>query len=95
LEFGSFILCDGWLIVDVIIILEYLREHVGNGLAFWVSHCVDGSVCTFSHELMLQAVTLAVASNDAPCLPERHFIQELTTAQTYLANEQLVQIVGG
>jgi hypothetical protein len=44
---------------------------------------------------MLQAVTLAVASDDATHLPERHFIQELTTAQTYLANEQLVQIVGG
>jgi hypothetical protein len=90
LKVGNFIVCDGWLIVDVIIILEYLREHVGNGLAFWVSHCVDGSVCTFSHELMLQAVTLAVASDNSACLPEGYLVKEFLSADSYFANEQLI-----
>ena len=94
LEVGYFVFCDGWLIVDVVI-LKDLREHVGNSLAFWVSHRIDSSVCTFGHQLMLQSVALAVATNDATCLPESDFIQKLTPANSYLANEQLVQIVGG
>lgn len=69
LEIGCFVIADGWLIVDVII-LKYLWEYIGNGLALWVSHRIDSSVCTFSHELMLQSVALAVATNDTTCLPE-------------------------
>ena len=69
LEVGCFVVCNGWFIVDVVI-LEDLWEHVGNGLTFWVSHRVDGSKGTFSHQLMLQSVALAVAANDATCLPE-------------------------
>lgn len=42
-----------WFKVFLVIILEYLREHVCNGLAIWVSHRIDSSVCAFSHELML------------------------------------------
>ena len=69
LEVGCFVFCDGRLIVDVVI-LEYLWEHIGNGFALWISHHVDCSVGTFSHQLMLQPVALAVAANDATCLPE-------------------------
>ena len=68
LEVGCFVVGDGWLIVDVVI-LEDLREHVGNGLALWVSHRIDSSVCAFSHELMLQPVALSVAHDDEVNLP--------------------------
>ena len=86
LEVCCLVFCDGWLIVDVII-FKYLWEHVGNGLALRVAHSIDSSVGTFSHQLMLQPVALAVAANDATCLPEADFIQELTSADSYLANE--------
>ena len=69
LEVGCFVVGDGCLIVDVVI-LEYLREHVGNGLALRVAHGIDSSVGTFSHQLVLQPIALAVAANDATCLPE-------------------------
>ena len=86
LEVGCFVFCDGWLIADVVI-LEDLREHIGNGLSFRVSHGIDGSKGTFSHQLMLQPVALAVTANDATCLPECHFVQEFMPAQSYFANE--------
>lgn len=44
---------------------------------------------------MFQTVALAVAANDAASLPETNIIQKLTTADSYLANEQFKQIVGG
>ena len=69
LEVGCFVVGDGCLIVDVVI-LEYLREHVGKGLALRVAHGIDSSVGTFSHQLVLQPIALAVAANDATCLPE-------------------------
>ena len=95
LEVGCFVFCDGWLIVVIVVVVKYLWEHVGNGLAFRVTHRVDSCVGTFGHQLMFQTVSLAVATNDATCLPESDFIQKLTPANSYLANEQLVQIVGG
>ena len=52
LKVGCIVFCDGWLIVDVII-LKYLRQHVADRLALWVSHRIDSSVGTFSHQLML------------------------------------------
>ena len=69
LEVGCFVICDGWLIVDVII-LKYLWEYIGNGLSFRVSHGIDSSVGAFGHQLVLQPVAVAVATNDATCLPE-------------------------
>lgn len=94
LEVRYFVFCDGWLVVDVVI-LEDLREHIGNGLSFWVSHGIYGSVGTFSHQLMLQPVAVAVAANDATDFPESEVVEELTTGDTYLAHEQLVDVVGG
>ena len=44
---------------------------------------------------MQEAVALAIASDDATGLPERDVIQELVPGNAYLANEQLVQVVGG
>ena len=44
---------------------------------------------------MFQTVALAVAADDATSLPEQYVIQKLTTADSYLANEQFKQIVGG
>jgi hypothetical protein len=90
LEFGSFILCDGWFIVIVLIILEELWENIGNGFSFWVAHCIDGSESTFSHELMLQPVALAVASDNSACLPEGYLVKEFLSADSYFANEQLI-----
>jgi hypothetical protein len=44
---------------------------------------------------MLQPVAPSISANDTPYLPKLHLIQELTTADPYLANEQLVDVVGG
>jgi hypothetical protein len=44
---------------------------------------------------MFQRVALAIASDDATDLPERDAVQKLTPADSYLANEQLVDVVGG
>ena len=86
LEVGCFVFCDGWLIVDVVI-LEYLREHVGNSLALWVAHGIDSSVGTFSHELMLQAVAVSVATDDATHFPEAEVVEEVAARNAYLAHE--------
>jgi hypothetical protein len=45
--------------------------------------------------LVFQPVSLAVASNDAPGFPEADVVQELVPADAYLANNELVQVVGG
>lgn len=44
---------------------------------------------------MFQTVALAVAANDTTYLPETNIIQEFMTTDSYLANEQFKQIVGG
>ena len=87
LEVGCFVFCDGRLIVVVVIILKYLREHVGNGLALWVSHRIDSSVCAFSHQLMLQPVALAVSQGDEMNLPQPQIIQKLVAVVAYLAHD--------
>lgn len=95
LEVGFFVFCDGWLIVVIVIVFKYLWEHVGNGLAFWVSHRIDSSVCTFSHQLMIQAVALAVASDNATDFPEAEVVEKFAALDAYLAHEQLIDVVGG
>ena len=95
LEVGCFVFCDGWLVVVIVVVFKYLWEHVGNGLAFWVSHRIDSSVGTFSHQLVLQPVALAVASDDATDFPEAEFVKKLTTGDSDFAHEQLVDVVGG
>ena len=44
---------------------------------------------------MFQTVALAVAADDATDFPESDVIEELMTTNSYLANEQFKQIVGG
>ena len=44
---------------------------------------------------MLQSVAFAVASDDAPCLPEADVVQELVTADSDFAYEQLINVAGG
>lgn len=44
---------------------------------------------------MFQTVALAVAANDTTYLPETDVVQKLTATDSYLANEQFKQIVGG
>ena len=44
---------------------------------------------------MLQSVALAVASDDAPCLPEADVIEELVATDSDFAYEQLVYVAGG
>ena len=56
---------------------------------------MDSSIDILSDELVQKAVALAIAANDAACLPEADVVEELTTTDSYLANEQLVEVVGG
>jgi len=44
---------------------------------------------------VLQSVALAVASDDAAGLPEGDVVQELAAGDSYLANEQLKEVIGG
>ena len=93
-EIGGFLVGDGWWTFFVIIVVEEHGEHVGDSLALGVAHGVDGGVGTLGYELVLQAVALAVASNDTANLPEAEVIEELTARDAYLAHEQLVDVVG-
>ena len=60
-----------------------------------VSHRKAGVVCVYALKLVLKDVAAIVTSNDATCLPEANLIEELVTADADLANEQLVDVVGG
>ncbi len=44
---------DGRLVV-VIVVVEEHGEHVGHGLALWITHDVDSGIDTFGHQLVLQ-----------------------------------------
>ena len=85
---------DGWLVVIVIIIEEH-GEHVGHGLALGVAHGEHRGVGALGDELMLQAVTLAVASDDAANFPEAEVVEKFTAGDSDFAHEQLVDVVGG
>lgn len=93
-EVGCFLFGDGWWTVVVIIIVEDHWEHVGDSLALWVAHGVDGCVGTLGYELVLQAVAAAVASDDAQGLPVTDFIEKFASGNSYLAHEQFVDVVG-
>lgn len=86
LEFCCILFCDGWLIVDVII-LKYLWEYIGNGLSFRVAHGEHGGVGTFGHQLMLQPVAVAVAHDDEVNLPQPQIVQKLVAVVAYLAHD--------
>ena len=60
-----------------------------------LAHRKAGIVCLDALKLVLKDVAAIVASNDATCLPESNLIQEFVSQYTNLANEQLVDVVGG
>ena len=97
LQFLCFFFCDGWLVYVFVVVLEYAWKHFFDFLSvifpIWI--CIFSCIDNFSQQLMFQTVTLAIAANDATYLPETNIIQELVSANSYLANEQLKQIVGG
>ena len=94
LKVGCFVLCDGWLIVDVIILKEH-GEHVFGCLSFGVAHHMDGGIHRLCQQLIGQSVALVESTDYATGLPESNLIQELMTADSILAYEQLVEVAGG
>ena len=93
LQLRFFFLGDGWLVV--VVIVEKHGEGVGHGLALRVAHRIDGGVGALGHELVLQPIAAAVASDDATNLPESDVVKELTTWDANLAHEQLINVAGG
>ena len=53
LQFCHVFLGEGRLVV-VIVVVEEHGEHVGYGLALWITHDVDSGIDTFGHQLVLQ-----------------------------------------
>ena len=78
----------------VVVVLKEVREYVGRGLAIGVAHNVEGGVDNFGKELVLQTVALAIAANDAAYFPEADVVEEFMAGDTYLAHEQLIDVVG-
>lgn len=56
---------------------------------------MDAGIYHFSKQLVGECAALAIASDDAADLPEREVIEECVVVDSYLANEQLIYIVGG
>ena len=63
--------------------------------ALGVAHYVDAGIHHLGEELMFQCVTLTIASDDAPYVPELQIVQECIMSYTYLTNEQLIYVAGG
>ena len=78
----------------VVIVLEEHGEHILHGLALSIAHGIGGGIDTLCHELVLQAVAAAVASDDATHLPELEVVEEGVMGDSNLAHEQLVDVVG-
>ena len=87
------LLGEGRLVV-VIVEFEEHGEHVGYGLALRIAHDVDGGIDTFGHQLVLQQITAAVATDDAAHFPEAEVVEEFSARDANLAHEQLVDVVG-
>ena len=64
-------------------------------MSFVLTHCEAGIVCLDALKLVLKDVTTFVTTNDATGLPEAYLVEEFVTADTYLTNEQLIDVVGG
>ena len=79
----------------VVIILEEHGEHIPNGLALSVAHGIGSGIYALCHELVLQSVAAAVASDNAAGFPEAEVVEEGVTGDAYLAHDQLVDVVGG
>ena len=59
------------------------------------AHAEERPIGAQSEQLVMKYVSLAIPSYDATCLPEGDVVQKLTTRNAYLANEQLIEVVGG
>jgi hypothetical protein len=93
-QFSRFIFCNRWL-VWYVVILENLRKHVSSGLAFGIAHYMDGGIYRFGQQLISQPISLVISPDDAAGLPEAYLIEEFVPANAYLANNELIQVVGG
>lgn len=56
---------------------------------------MDAGIYHFGKQLVGEGAALAVASDYAPDLPVCEVIEECAVVDTYLANEELVYLVGG
>ncbi len=83
------------LVLFLRIVGEQHREHVGDGLALRVAHGIHRGVDAFGDELVLQLVAAAVAPDDPSNLPEVYLIEKVVSLYSYLAHEQLVDVVSG
>ena len=83
------------LVAIFLIVLKQHGEHVGDGLALRVSHGIDSGKYALGHELVFQLVAPAVTSDDTTHFPEPQVVEELTARDTNLANDQLIDVVGG
>ena len=81
-----FLVADGWHEFVFVVIIEDLREHIGDSLLRF-AHRMDGGVDVFGYELMEQAVATSIAVDDKVCLPIAQVVQELTSRYAYLAHE--------
>ena len=86
--------CELWFQVFLVILEEH-REHVFGCLAFGVAHYMDGGIHRLCQQLIGQSVALVETTDYATCLPEAYLVQELMTADSILAYEQLVEVAGG
>lgn len=71
------------------------NELHGCDVLLIVAHGEAGIVGLDALQLVLQDVTAAMAADDATGLPEAYLVEEFVAADTNLANEQLVDVVGG
>lgn len=87
--------CELWFKVFLVVIFEEHWEHVFGCLAFGVAHHMDGGIHRLCQQLIGQSVALVESTEYATGLPESNLIQELMTADSILAYEQLVEVAGG
>ena len=95
LEFVLFFLRDGGLHFVVVVIFKEHWEHFLRRVAFRTTKSVGAGEYVLCDELIQEMVTLAVTSKYATGFPELDVIQELPTSDSYFANEQLIEVVGG
>ena len=91
--------CITWHLAVFVVFVEMVEVH-GNELhgcdvLLIVAHGEAGIVGLDALQLVLQDVTAAMAADDATGLPEAYLVEEFVAADTNLANEQLVDVVGG
>lgn len=92
--------CITWhLAVLFVVFVEMVEVHWnelhGCDVLLIVAHGEAGIVGLDALQLVLQDVTAAMSADDASRLPEAYLVEEFVTAYTDLANEQLVDVVGG